>query len=194
MTLGRESMRERYNNNKKNKTRQKKTRKIMNTQNNIENFILGWVIRMEVNPLAPPPFRLIAHTHTHTPVPCSFALALGSYRRCALSTAGWLTPNGDVSTPLHPPPQIQREGRGIGSMRGLSGGGGCKMSTIASRQKGQAMRSREWKWWHTPRVSIRWKSVFLYHLDAIFFIDPEIKKREIRSTNPNWAHSPLRAQ
>jgi hypothetical protein len=41
MTLGRERMRERYNNNKKNKTRQKKTRKIMNTQNNIENFILG---------------------------------------------------------------------------------------------------------------------------------------------------------
>ena len=110
MTLGRERMRERYNNNKKNKTRQKKTRKIMNTQNNIENFILGWVIRMEVNPLAPPPFRLIAHTPTHTPVPCSFALALGSYRRCALSTAGWLTPNGDVSTPLHPPKFREKEG------------------------------------------------------------------------------------
>lgn len=174
MTLGRERMRERYNNNKKNKTRQKKTRKIMNTQNNIENFILGWVIRMEVNPLAPPPFRLIAHTHTHTRALLVRSSAWFLSAMCLIHC--WMADAKRRCLYPSTPPQIQREGRGIGSMRGLSGGGGCKMSTIASRQKGQAMRSREWKWWHTPRVSIRWKSVFLYHLDAIFFIDPEIKK------------------
>lgn len=115
------------------KTTTKKMRKIMNTQTTHRELHSRLSHSDGRNPLAPPPFRLIAHT----PVPLS--VALGSYLRCALSTVGWATPN--VSGPPHP--KFREKGRGIGSMRRLSGGGGCKMSTIASRQKGQGMRSRE---------------------------------------------------
>jgi hypothetical protein len=111
----------------------------MNTQTHRElhSRLSHWDGR---NPFAPPPFRLIAHT------PSARTLLVLSLRVliCVVRLIHcWLGDAKRLSS--HPPHPKFRENKKeeIGSMRRLSGGGGCKMSTIASRQKGQGMRSRE---------------------------------------------------